>query len=439
VRTQRRVRLLIAATVGAVAVAITLGAYAAHVLRTLELRTVDARFSMRGATGTPKEVVLVAIDDNTFSDLRHASGPNKGKQVHWPFPRRYFAAVMNRIEAAGPRALAVDVQFTEPTTVVDDNALIQAAQRAGHPVFSATEFTDDGRANIFGGAYDQFGVVAGNTNVINDADGSVRRMFYEDQGVTGFAVAAAEQFLGHAVRRLETQAPYIDYVGPPGTIKTYSFSDVYYGQVPRSAFAGKLVVIGPTATSLQDRHSTSASGSEKMAGGEVQANAAYTAIRGFPLRGVWRGWGIVLIVAFGLLAPVASLRMRGWRAPALALVVGVLFAVAVQLAFNQGRIVLFTYPLLALVLSSIGVLVSEYLLEAFERVRRRPGARAHRRRAAPRRRARHGHGDVHRPARFHDFLRGPRRRGGDRPAERLPWRDQRRCARARRHARLLPR
>jgi adenylate cyclase len=47
----------------------------------------------------------------------------------------------------------------------------------------------------------------------------------------------------------------------------------------------------------------------------------------------------------------------------------VLFAVASQFLFEAGWIVLVTYPLLALVLSAIGVLVVEYVLEAFDRVR----------------------------------------------------------------------
>jgi adenylate cyclase len=43
--------------------------------------------------------------------------------------------------------------------------------------------------------------------------------------------------------------------------------------------------------------------------------------------------------------------------------------VAAQLAFDHGKVIVVTYPLLALGLSAIGVLVAEYLLEAFERVR----------------------------------------------------------------------
>ena len=47
------------------------------------------------------------------------------------------------------------------------------------------------------------------------------------------------------------------------------------------------------------------------------------------------------------------------------------FAVAVQFAFNHGRIVAFVYPLLALAISAIGSLAVNYLLTAFDRERTR--------------------------------------------------------------------
>ena len=54
------------------------------------------------------------------------------------------------------------------------------------------------------------------------------------------------------------------------------------GKVPPSAFRNKLVVIGPSAPSLQDVHATATSGNEVMSGAEIQANVAETAIARLP-------------------------------------------------------------------------------------------------------------------------------------------------------------
>src|SRR4051794_36925844 len=79
----------------------------------------DARFDVRGPQGTPNDVVLVEIDDRTFR-LQH----------RWPFPRSLHARLIRRLTAAGARAIAYDVQFTEPTTPREDNALVLASARA---------------------------------------------------------------------------------------------------------------------------------------------------------------------------------------------------------------------------------------------------------------------------------------------------------------------
>ena len=96
-----------------------------------------------------------------------------------------------------------------------------------------------------------------------------------------------------------------------------------------------------------------------MSGPEVQANIIHTALHGLPLRSAWNGWTFVLIVLFALIAPVARLWLRTWQALLIALGAGVLYVVVAQLVFDQGRILVVTYPLFALAVSCIGVLVAE--------------------------------------------------------------------------------
>ena len=89
------------------------------------------RFAARSPSKAP-EVVVVAIDDKTFSDLRR----------QWPFPRRLHAAVIDRLAGDGARAIAYDVQFTEPTDRRDDLALYESIARSKTPVVLATTEVD---------------------------------------------------------------------------------------------------------------------------------------------------------------------------------------------------------------------------------------------------------------------------------------------------------
>jgi adenylate cyclase len=98
----------------------------------------------------------------------------------------------------------------------------------------------------------------------------------------------------------------------------------------------------------------------------VQANIIDTVLRGYPLRSA-PGWlNILLIVVLGML-PVLTIRLGALPTLGIALAAGGAFALAVQFAFNHGKIVLFVYPLVALALSALGSLILWYILAAFER------------------------------------------------------------------------
>jgi adenylate cyclase len=346
--------------VGSLATAIALAAYAGHVLRSVELNSVDARFSIRGSTGPPRDVVVVAIDESTFSGFRN--------RLQWPFPRRYHARVIDRIAAGHPKAIAIDIQFTEPTDVTDDNKLIESVARARHVVLAATAVDAQGNTNVFGGSsvVRQIGAHANSALLATDPDGVIRHVANSVDGLTTFGVATAAVAGGKPVPPARDGSHWIDFAGPPGTVKTYSYSDVYFGKVPPSAFRDKIVVIGPSAPSLQDIHATSAAGGQQMSGAEVQANVIETALHGFPLRSAPSWLNILLIVLLGML-PVLSIRLRAVYTPVIVAVAGTLFAVAAQVAFNHGEVIVFAYPLLALALSAVGSLVVWYVLEAFER------------------------------------------------------------------------
>ena len=77
-----RTRFFILVAVGAIATATT--AYLLHFrfLDNLERQTIDLRFSVRGDEAPPKDVVIVKVDDVTFSDH---------KQWRWPFDRKLHA------------------------------------------------------------------------------------------------------------------------------------------------------------------------------------------------------------------------------------------------------------------------------------------------------------------------------------------------------------
>jgi adenylate cyclase len=365
-RTRRRLYVALFLGVGLAATGLGLVAYGTNVLRELELDTVDARFSVRGDQPPSEQIEVVAIDDITFSNFN-----SRQENVRYPFPRRYFAKVIDGLAADGAKVIAYDIQFTEETNPEDDNALVTSVANAGNVVLATTEVDALGRTNVFGSdeVVKQVGARVGNGNFPLDPGGVIRRVAYSVDKLKSFSLVTAERATGKTIapEDFPGSSTWIDYSGRELNIKPFSFSDVYYGRVPKGAFRDKIVVVGPSAVSLQDIHPTSTANA--MSGAEIQASAISTALRDFPLRSVPGELTVALIVLLGLLAPLAGLRLSLLWTLALGVGAAAAYLVATQLAFESGHVVSFVYPFGTLVLASVGSLGAHYLLAAFERER----------------------------------------------------------------------
>jgi adenylate cyclase len=348
---------------GLFAAAVGLVGSSTHVLRRPELLTVDARFDVRGRHST-NEVVVVGLDEQTLRDLN----------VRPPIPRRFHARMLDRLREGGARVIAYDFQFTEPTTTRDDNALLRALHRTPGVILGTTVIEEDGTPRVLGG---EAGIrlaraTAGSTNFPPAAHrgGVFRRIPHDQAGVPSFAVAAAESALGRPVdpSRFAGDGAWIDFAGPAGAVTTLPFTEVLDG-LHASSLAGKVVVVGATASVLQDVHPTATAAA--MPGPEINANAIATILDDFPLRDP-AGWlAFLLIAGAGLVTPLSALRLTGLRWLPVPLVALVALLVAAQLAFDSGTVLPVAAPLTALIVGAAGTLAIAYATDLRERRRLR--------------------------------------------------------------------
>jgi CHASE2 domain-containing sensor protein len=217
------------------------------------------------------------------------------------------------------------------------------------------------------------GVETGFSGLALDRDRHNRRIDYEVDTSAGartqtFPFATAGVALGRALQanRLPTapqrawggqseRTTWIDFRGPPGTIRRVPALKVLDGRVPAGAFAGKVVVVGVVRPG-QDVHRTPLDKGHGMSGPEVQANAVDTILRGVPLRDASWVIGILAILVLACVPAVAPESRHNSVTAAVVVLAAALFLGAAQLAFNVGWIIPVLVPLAALAASTLGVM-----------------------------------------------------------------------------------
>src|SRR4030042_5647470 len=91
--------------IGLACAVFSLGVWALRLpfLYDIELKTVDARFRLRGERPVSGDVVIAAIDARSVDVLGR-----------WPWPRSDLARVIDALHALGARVVALDIVFSEP-------------------------------------------------------------------------------------------------------------------------------------------------------------------------------------------------------------------------------------------------------------------------------------------------------------------------------------
>src|SRR5208283_3527175 len=110
----------IAGTLAVVAVSASLGMFVDWRASGINRYTEDWLVRVRGPLPEPDDIAIVAIDE--LSIARYGQS------------RQVIARAIDTVAAAQPKAIAVDVLFSDPTTEEDDNALARSIGRAGNVV-----------------------------------------------------------------------------------------------------------------------------------------------------------------------------------------------------------------------------------------------------------------------------------------------------------------
>ncbi len=360
-------------------------------------------FLMRGPIPPPKNIVILAMDEYTLSQINsYIDGTTPEEQwpeyVQWlasPTWRRIAqATAIDRLMQAGARGVAVDVTFDGPSSygTEDDQALQSVLQaHSGSIVLAAgylESYTDKGFVLDLVEPFPSLQMLVaphlGYVNVLPTVDGQIRQLPSEyRQRVESFGVKALPSLSEAALQAAKLDYPTpegtdIFFYGPPETFPNISFWDVLHPanwqvHLKNETFKDKLVLIGATASDFQDFQPVPFS--NQMPGVEIHANAVATLLEGRSLRQVFpnavqRGCFVLFLVSLAtlIILQVQSMTRQFLLGLSISLVVGV----GGYLSFTYGyQIVPIAIPVGAILLNTASLTLTRAVNEQLEKLRLR--------------------------------------------------------------------
>lgn len=323
----RAVRRRAAAVIAAVAL-IAGGAAAVAALSFAGLRgtVADGVLRVRNeGKPAPAEILVVEVDEAIVN------------RYGLPLPRSRYGSAIRRLDRAGAKVVAVDVQFTEASSEREDNELVWAIEETEVPVVLATSQVVGGerQTDVLGGRplLSEIGAEAAHSALPLAADGRWRRTVRAVDGLDSFAQVTA-RLAG------EPQVPVggalLDPTIPASRLTRVTLSELLAGRVPRREIAGKIVVIGLTlVTESGDDRGLVAGSTGPQFGVFVHAQAIDTTLRGSPLRsGTGLSW--LLTLAAVALTSLTMLLRRPWLHLASLLAGTVALVIAAVLTARAG-------------------------------------------------------------------------------------------------------
>jgi adenylate cyclase len=381
---------------------------------------IDRRYLLRGDALNDSRIKLIGLGTSSFkldtlSPEEIAVSPTLQKmQQPWPWDRTVYAAILEKLMAAGAKVVMFDFVFASQTE--GDDVFARALKKYQDRVVIGEWFSDEQGADnqtkkliapnerlLLAGTE----AVPGLVTMWSDNDEVIRRARYQtsveretleipglDPRITAFlkmeiragrtpdnlthiTALAADKFKGKTYTPPPEKKTFINFHGPPGTYRAWPvenlFVDALWKKPPfndGAAISNKIVIVGPMAEIFHDVHSTPFG---EMPGPDIQAQMLAAVLQGSWLVEPSSNFNLLLSAAMVALALIICLGIPQALLKGL-LLAGATIALLVcsQIAFADHNLVVpMMPPLFCLVATGSFGIIFEYALEQLERRRYR--------------------------------------------------------------------
>jgi len=295
----------------------------------MEYSTRDLLMRLRGKETPSDDIVIVAIDDDSFSWTGY----------QWPWPRSYLAEIVDQVNAGGGKVIGVDIFLSEPDPKDGNDQILADSLGQSNLAVNVLQILKKGDAQ-----FSSFTLVqplspyrdildgTGITSFVRDEDAIIRSMqafdSYNGDLYYHWAFEVARLYLGVDAPSSPTDTSLqfngqtvplnagqllVNFTGPAGSYPTYSAYSVALGDVLEQdpdAFRGKIVLIGATTVTLQDIYPTPFSTQIPTSGVEIVASTIDTLINGKYITQTSTWMMLLVTILAALLAYLISFSKR---------------------------------------------------------------------------------------------------------------------------------
>lgn len=212
----------------------------------------DLSFRLRGSIKHDERILIAAIDEKTLSELGR-----------WPLKRSYYSKLLNSLSEAS--AIGFDIIFSESSE--DDLSLAESIKRLGKvvlPIYISKSGEILRPSEVFSFAK------TGHIHVEPSTDGITRKVFhniiYRNTNLYSFASVIYNIIIGKESNSqfynvkddifynkiFQINSMNINFYGPSGTFEHISFVDIIENRYEKDFFRNKIVLVGLTASGLED-------------------------------------------------------------------------------------------------------------------------------------------------------------------------------------------
>ena len=289
-------------------------------------------------------IIIISIDDRSLQKIGE-----------WPWDRNNFTNLLNNLPKT--QAIGFDISFFRETP--EDEDFAQAIKESNNVILASEIIFPSQEILEPNTILKKAAYATGSVNLFTDPDGVIKTAPLKNS----FAEKIIQKTLN---KTYQGEKININFIGPPGTFNTISFSDALKDT---SIFESKIVLIGASSKDLRDLYHVPTAKGLTMSGVEIHANIIQTAITKSFLNEIPKIITILTIFLISLVTSLILFKYNILKSAIFSFLILIIYIIIAIISFEKNYILNLVYPIFSIVFTYSSLASFYYVIEEKDRKR----------------------------------------------------------------------